>query len=100
MNWEFDWLSDWRVSLNLLLNVLLGGVAGCLLAYWMSPAGTVFLSKTIMAAGFAPAVIAFVAKMQKSPAQQHSEEQTKQIRDGEIPGRRVRDPAVGPTRDA
>ena len=91
MNWDFDWLSNWRVTLNLLLNVLLGGLAGCLLAYWVSPAGTPFLSKTIMAAGFAPAIVALVAKMQKSPSQQHADEQTRQILDGEIPGRREND---------
>ncbi len=96
MNWDFDWLSNWKVTLNIVLNVLLGGAAGCLLAYWVSPVGTAFFSKTIMAAGFAPAVIAFVAKMQKSPAEQHTAEQTKQIRNGEIPGRRAKDPQQTP----
>lgn len=97
MNWDFDWLANWRVDVNMLLNVLAGGLLGCLLAYWASPAGTLFFSKAIMAAGLAPALMAFAAKMQKSPTQQHAEEQTKQIQDGELPGRRLRDPVIGPT---
>ncbi len=100
MNWDFDWLSNWRVTLNMLLNVLAGGLLGCVLAYWASPAGTAFTSKAVMAAGFAPALMAFAAKMQKSPSQQHAEDQTKQIIDGTVPGRRLRDPSTGPTRDA
>lgn len=95
MNWEFDWISNPKVTLNLVINVLVGGLAGCALAYWAAPAGTVFLSKTVMSAGFAPAVIAFVAKMQKSPQEQHTEDRTKLIQNGQASGRRAADDQGG-----
>ena len=96
MNWDFDWLSNWKVTLNIVLNVIVSALVGSGLVYFVSPPGTPFWSKGIMAAGFVPALSAFVAKMQKSPDQQHADDQTKQIRNGEIPGRRAKDPQQTP----
>lgn len=95
MNWDFDWL-NWRVTLNLLLNVLAGGIVGSALAYYTIPGDPGFWSRPVMAAGVVPALAAFVAKMQKSPWQHLADEQTRQIQNGEIRGRRAKDTHLTP----
>ncbi len=97
MNWDFDWLSNWRVTLNMLVNVALGALAGSALAYYTIPGDFGFWSKPVMAAGVVPAITAFVAKMQKTPSELHTENQTTQIQKGEISGRRLSDPPKHPT---
>ena len=96
MTFTLDWISNWRVILNLGLNVLASGAVGSLLVWFVSPPEIGFFSRTILAAGFVPALSSLVAKLQVSPEEQQARAHTRKIQAGTVRGRRASDPPSPP----
>ena len=55
---NFDFLTNDKAALNVILNAVVFGGLGMLAVWFTAPDGTPFLSKGILAGGFAPVIAA------------------------------------------